>query len=142
MAWPQVSPTPVMCGMRVHRFKEVCRGWGALKRQRQLVHSLAGRMSHSVPKMARVVEIGLGKGELGWFERQGLINVVTVDIGPCVGMVVMDIALMALREVVFSVSVLAHVLDHAGGFAGHRGNVASSQTWRCTLGSGWPTENC
>lgn len=103
----------VLSGSKLHRFKEeVCANCGALKRQRQLVRYLADKVAGSVPTTASILEIGPGRGELKWFERQGLTNVLTADIRPGVAQSLMDITRMALRKDAFDMIVCSHVLEH------------------------------
>ena len=102
-----------LSGMKVHRFKEeVCPSCGALKRQRQLVRYVATWLGRSAPELARVLDIGPRRGEANWFQRQGLAEVLTVDISPGTAMALMDITRMASREGVFDLVLSSHVLEH------------------------------
>jgi len=102
-----------LSGMKVHRFKEeVCPSCGALKRQRQLVSHVATWLGRSAPELPRVLDIGPRRGEANWFRRQGLSDVLTVDIRPGIATSLMDITRMGFRESVFDLVLCSHVLEH------------------------------
>ncbi len=102
-----------LSGAKVHRFKEeACPSCGALKRQRQLVRHLAGKIGGSLPKTARILAVGPGRAELRWLRRQGRADLVTVDIRSGIAMAVMDMSRMAFRDGCFDLVLCSHVVEH------------------------------
>lgn len=102
----------IISGKHIYRYRELCPRCLTVNRQRQLVRHLRDKMLLSTPSIFTILHIGPSKVITQWFKKQGLTNIVTIDLRPDVAMLRMDITRLAFRDNVFDVIVCSHVLEH------------------------------
>lgn len=99
----------------MYRFRDICPRCQALGRQRQLVRHLRGKPQLFSLNAPIILHIGPSKSITQWFLKQGLTNIVTIDLRSGVAMLRMDIMRLAFRDDIFDVIVCSHVLEHVPG---------------------------
>lgn len=102
----------IISGPRVYRFREICPRCQAVERQRQLVRHLKDETQVLSLNSPTILHIGPSKAVTDWFRRQGLTNIVTIDLRSGVAMLRMDIIRLAFKDDTFDVIVCSHVLEH------------------------------
>jgi len=99
-------------GKRVYRFREICPRCLVVERQRQLVRRLRDKTQLFSLNAPTILHIGPSKAVTQWFQKQGLTNIVTIDLRSGVAMLRMDMTRLAFRDDVFDVIACSHVLEH------------------------------
>ena len=102
----------IISGKRVYRLREICPRCLTLGRQRQLVRYIGNNMSLSSPSTPTILHIGPSKAVTEWFVKQGITNIITIDLRPDIAMLRMDITQLAFRDEIFDIILCSHVLEH------------------------------
>jgi predicted SAM-dependent methyltransferase len=102
----------IVSGRRVQRTRDFCPRCHALERQRQLVRHLRDKTHFSSLHAPTILDIGPSKAVVGWFRRQSLTNIITIDLRPGIAMLTMDVTKLGLKADVFDLIVCSHVLEH------------------------------
>ena len=99
-------------GTYVHRSREICPRCQSLARQRQLVRHLRDRTQLLSLNAPSILDIAPTEAVIGWFRKQGITNITTVDLRPGVAALIMDITRLGFKNDVFDYVVCSHVLEH------------------------------
>ena len=102
----------IISGKRIYRYREICPRCLTVRRQRRLVRHLRNNMLLSSLSASIILHIGPSKAVTEWFRKQGLPNIVTIDLRLGIAMLRMDIARLAFRDDIFDFIVCSHVLEH------------------------------
>lgn len=98
-------------GQKVYTAREMCPRCLSLARQRQLVRYLRDETTLASLSSPRILAIGPGRAETGWFRKQGY-DVISVDLLPGIASVRMDMTRCAFKDNVFDIITCSHVLEH------------------------------